>query len=296
MTAVPEVVGEAGVYYDMPASVYHAQHDWLSWSRMKYLLPPSTPAHFKASLRQGEERKRTFDLGKVVHTLTLGDGDEYEVVQALNKAKETYDARDYVPVSAQADRDRIYAEGKVPILRCELDDAQAMATAVRDHPTAGALLNQSGRPEVSLFWVDEATGVKCRARVDWLPDAQEGRRLVIADLKTAVNASVQEFSSAAAKFGYFGQRQHYIDGIRALGIDADPAWVFVVVEKSDPWLVNVAQYVTPEDLRLGRKAVDHCRRLYRDCLAADDWPGYGTGVNTIEIPSYVHYRLEESLS
>jgi hypothetical protein len=296
MTAVPEVVGEPGVYYDLPASVYHAQHDWLSWSMMKRLVPPSTPAHFKAAMRQGEERKRSFDLGKVTHTLVLGDGDEFEVVQALNKAREPYDAVDYKTVSAQQSRDEIYDRGHVPILRSELIEAQQMADAIKAHPTAGALLSRPGKPEVSLFWVDPDAGVKCRARVDWLPDSEEGRRLVVADVKTAVNASPSEFSRAAGNLGYYGQRRHYLDGIKALGLDTDPAWLFIVVEKTDPYLVNVAQYVTDDDLRLSRKVVDHCRRLYRDCLEADRWPGYGDGINELRIPTYLHYSLEEALA
>lgn len=288
-------ITEPGIYYDLAEADYHAQHEWLSWSRMKYLIPPSTPAHFKASLRKGEERKRHFDLGKVVHHLVLGEGSEFEVVQALNRSKEPYDATSYDTVSAQADRDRICNEGKVPVLRHELEQAEEMAKAVREHPTARALL-ADGRPEVSLFWVDQETGVKCRARVDWLPNKVKGRRLIVADVKTAVAASSHDFAKATASFGYYGQKVHYEDGIRALGIDPDPWLLFVVIEKSDPWLVNVAQFKDRADLNLARATVDHCRRLYAACLATDTWPGYGDGINDLTLPSWLHYSMEEALA
>ena len=288
-------ITEPGIYADLPAEDYHAQHDWLSWSRMKYLLPPSTPAHFQASLRAGEERKRHFDLGKVVHTLTLGDGDEFVVVQALNKQKEAYDAKSYDLVSAQAHRDLICAEGKVPILRHELEAAQKMAAQVKAHPIADALLS-NGKPEVSLFWVDSATGVKCRARVDWLPEPAEGRRMIVPDLKTAVSAAPSEFGKAAANFAYFGQQQHYLDGIKALELDPDPAFLFVTVEKSDPYLVSVGQLADRDDLTLARAAVDHCRRLYAECTANDSWPGYGHGINDLTLPQWLHYSLEGALT
>ncbi|HET7385513.1 MAG TPA: PD-(D/E)XK nuclease-like domain-containing protein, partial [Nocardioidaceae bacterium] len=293
--ALTDTITEPGVYYDLPAEVYHAQRDWLSWSQMKNLIPPSTPAHFKSALDAPEEHKRHFDLGKVVHTLTLGDGEEFVVVQALTRSKEPYDAASYDTVSAQRHRDEIYDQGKVPILRHELEAAQAMADAVRAHPIANALLS-NGRPEVSLFWVDPATGVKCRARVDWLPNKVEGRRLIVADLKSAVSAAPSEFAKAAANFGYYGQALHYSDGIQALDLGDDPVFLFVVAEKAPPHLVSVDHFADPDDLELARSVVDHCRRLYRDCLAADRWPGYGEGVNTPSLPKWLHYQLEEIAS
>lgn len=289
-------ITEPGIYYDLTAKDYHSQSEWLSWSRMKHLLPPSTPAHFKAAEKRPEERARHFDLGKVVHTLALGDGDEFQVVQALNRQKEPYDATSYDTVSAQVDRDRIYSEGKVPILRHELEQAHLMAAALREHPVSGALLSQPGRPEVSLFWIDPGTGVRCRARVDWLPDSVEGRRLVVPDVKTATTAAPLDFAKAAASYGYYGQHVHYCDGIKALGIDKDPAFLFAVVEKTDPHLVMVGQFADRDDLRLARTAVDHCRRLYAECAAADQWPGYSPGVTNLALPGWFTYSMEEALA
>ena len=289
------IITEPGIYPDLASEVYHAQHDWLSWSRMKHLIPPSTPAHFKASLAAGEERKRHFDLGKVVHKLTLGEGDDFEVVQALNRSKEPYDATSYDRVSSQVHRDAIYADGKIPILRHELAQAEAMAVEVRKHPIAAALLS-NGAPEVSLFWVDPETGVKCRARLDWLPEPVKGRRLIVPDLKSTgvtAGASPVEFSKAGGRFGYYGQQEHYRDGLIALGVDPDPAFLFIVVETADPHLVSVGQYDDKDDIRLARATVSHCRRLYRDCVAANNWPGYPADVHSLRLPTWLRYELED---
>ena len=287
-------ITEPGIYPDLRAEDYHAQHEWLSWSRMKHLVPPLTPAHFKAALDAPHERKRHFDLGKVVHRLVLGNGDDFTVVLALNKQKEAYEAMSYDTVSAQRHRDEIYESGNVPILRHELTAAQEMAEAVAAHPSASILLDK-GRPEVSLFWIDPETRVKCRARLDWLPDAVAGRRLIVPDLKSAVSAAPTEFAKAAANLGYYGQQEHYKDGIRATGLDADPAFLFVVVEKTAPHLVSVGQFAEPADLRLARRAVDHCRRLYADCATNNRWPGYGDGVHDLSLPTWLHYQMEDAL-
>ena len=288
-------ITEPGIYHDLAAEDYHAQSEWLSWSRMKNLIPPSTPAHFKAALDAPQERKRHYDLGKIVHKLVLGDGEEFEVVQALTRSKEPYDATDYKTVSAQEHRDAIYGRDNVPVLASELSEAKAMAASVKAHPIGSALF-ASGKPEVSLFWIDETTGVKCRARLDWLPDPVEGRRLIVPDLKTAANASPPEFAKAGAKHGYYGQAVHYSDGIKALGIDSDPVFLFVVVEKAPPWLVSVGQFAERDDRRLARAVVDHCRRLYAECTAAHSWPGYGESVAALSLPMWHHYDLTEVLS
>lgn len=289
------IITEPGIYTDLPAIDYHRQHDWLSASNMKRLVAPSTPAHFKAALKAGEERKRHFDLGKIVHTLVLGDGEKFEVVQALNRAKEEYDATSYDTVSAREHRDAIYERGNIPILRHELTAAQAMADAVREHQVASQLFS-GGRPEVSAFWVDPASGVKCRARFDWLPDAVEGRRMIIPDLKTAATADPREFSKAAARFGYYIQHVHYLDAVRALGLDDDPAFVFVAVEKEDPHLVMVGQFAEAEDRKLARAVVSRARQIFKECTETGDWWGYPPGVNALALPTYTHYDMTEYLN
>lgn len=285
-------ITEPGIYPDLKAEDYHAQHDWLSNSRAKLLLKPSCPAKFKAALEAGEEHKRHFDLGKVVHTLTLGDGDEFEVVMAKRRDGAAYEAESYDTKAAQAHRDAIYAAGKVPLLRAELDKAAAMAASVKAHPLASRLF-ADGTPEVSLFWIDPATGVKCRARLDWLPDSLKGRRLIVPDLKTAVSAEPGEFSRNAARFGYLCQHVHYSEGIRECGIDPDPAFLFAVVEKDPPHVVTVGQFTEPDDLKLAAAMTDRARRVFAECTATDTWPGYVEGVADLSLPTWFHYQNEE---
>lgn len=289
-------ITEPGVYYELPAADYHAQRDWLSWSMAKFLLPPNTPAHFKAALRRPRVNKRHFDLGHVTHTLVLGDGERFEVVQAMNRQKEPYPATSYDLVSAQRHRDEIYAAGGVPILQHELEAARAMAESVLAHPTASRLF-VDGRPEVSLFWIDEATGVRCRCRLDFLPNPQPGRRLIVPDLKTSAQpVSASEFARVAAKFGYYGQQEFYRAGIAACGLDDDPAFLFVAVETADPYLVSVPQIADRDDVGLARATVERAVRLFATCTADDSWPGHSPGITDLSLPTWLHYQLEEFVS
>lgn len=272
-------ITEPGIY-DMPAADYHAQHDWLSVSGAKKLLKPSCPAKFKA--QQGlEEHKPHFDLGKAAHTRVLGDGEEVVVVDAV----------DWRSKDAREQRDAAYAEGKVPILAAEDIVIDAMAASLKAHDTAPYLF-ATGKAEQSAFWVDAETGVQCRARFDWLPDVAEGRRLIIPDLKTAASAEPEEFGRSAARFHYAMQDDHYTEAARALGLDPDPAFLFVVIEKEPPYIVTVGQ-LTEEDKRLGRRLNDHARRVFRECTESDHWPAYSTGITDISLPSWHHYQYEE---
>lgn len=269
--------------YDMTAADYHGHHDWLSVSGAKKLIPPSCPAKFKA--QQGvEEHKPIFDLGKAAHTRVLGEGDEVVVV----------DAPDWRGKEARLARDAAYEQGKVPILAADNVVIDAMAASLEAHEIA-PLLFATGKAEQSAFWVDQETGVRCRARFDWLPDKQTGRRLIIPDLKTAVSSEPAEFGRSAARFHYAMQDQHYSGAATALGLDDDPAFVFVVIEKEAPYIVTVCE-LTEDDKRLGRAMNDKARRIFAECLATNEWPTYNAGVAQVSLPAWHHYAYEEFLS
>lgn len=273
-------ITKPGLYPDLDEKVYRSQHEWLSVSGAKKLLPPSCPAKFKASIGV-EEHKPQFDVGKAFHTAVLEDGGE--IVTCPFDSWRSKEAREM--------RDATYEAGAVPLLAADAETVLAMAAAVEAHDTA-PLLFRGGGAEVSAFWVDDATGVQCKARFDYLPEPQPGRRLIVPDLKSAVSADPGEFSRAAARYGYILQQEHYTSALRHLGVSDDPAFVFVVVEKEDPHLVNVGQFAEPDDRRLSAAALDKALRLYRDCLATDTWPGW-TGVTDLSLPTWHLYALEE---
>lgn len=273
-------ITKPGVYPDLSDLDYRAQVDWLSVSGAKKMLPPSCPAKFRATLGV-EEHRPQFDIGKAFHTKVLGDGAEVVVVDA--DTWRSAEARDL--------RDAAYAQGKVPLLAADALIVESMATSVLAHDIAPKLFT-GGAAEVSAFWVDDATGVKCKARFDYLPEKQTGRRIIVPDLKSAVSADPGEFSRAAARYGYVLQQVHYGNALIHLGIDEDPAFVFVVVEKDTPHLVNVGQFANEVDVALSAAALDKALRLYRDCLAADRWPGWA-GVTDLELPTWHRYDLEE---
>lgn len=272
----PVVITKPGIY-DIPNDVYHADPvpgGSLSSTGARRLLPPSCPALFRHEQVHGQPPKKAFDFGTAAHGVVLGSGPELVKVDAPN----------YLTKKAQAARDEARARGAVPLLPHEYEQVQAMAEAIRQHPAARALFAEgSGIPEQSLFWVDRPTGVTCRARLDWMPYGN-GRRLVVPDYKTAVSASPAAIQKAVLNYGYHQQNAWYVDGVKALG-GGDAAFVFVVQEKTPPYLVTVVE-LDEVTVQAGRVRNRRAIELYAQCVAEDHWPAYSDSIELISLPEW----------
>jgi PDDEXK-like domain of unknown function (DUF3799) len=287
VTAVAtETAFRAGVYDGMPEDMYHADPvpgGSLSSSGARKLLPPSCPAKFRYEASNPPPPKDHLELGSAAHKMVLGAGAEIVVIKA----------KDWRTRAAQDERDAARAEGFLPLLTAEHQQVQAMAAALRAHPIASALFNpERGKPEQSLFWQDPETGVWRRSRFDWLPDLTARERLIITDYKTSASADPRAFAKSAANYGYHQQDAWYRDAARALGLSADPAFVFVIQEKEPPYLVTVAE-LDGDAIRAGRDLNRIAIEIYRDCAEAGDWPGYSAGIELISLPAWAYRRLEE---
>jgi hypothetical protein len=277
-TAIDRVVTEPGVY-DLPDETYHADPvpgGSLSFTGARKLLPPSCPALFRHWLDNGEAAKREFDFGHAAHQLVLGTGPQIVVV----------DAPAWRTKAAREQRDAAHAAGRVPVLAEEYEQVRGMAAALHRHPIAKALFDPDrGDPEQSLFWVDRPTSVWRRARLDWLPH-HGGGRFIVPDYKTAPCAAPSAIEKSVHNFGYHQQGAFYLDGVTALGLADDAAFLLVVQEKTPPYLVNVVR-LDDVALRIGRDLNREAIDKYAECVADDHWPGYSDEVEYISVPPWV---------
>lgn len=271
----------AGIYDGIPDEEYHADKESLSVSGAKKLLPPSCPAIFKWERDNGQPHKAAFDFGHAAHAKVLGVGAKVLVGEFA----------DYRTKDAQRWRDDVRAGGMTPLLRHEADQVDGMAEAIKAHPIASALLDPAhGKPEQSGYWLDEQYDVTRRLRLDWLPDT-DGGRLIVPDYKSAISAEPAAIRKAVANFGYFMQQPWYVDGLTALGVAEDIAFVFIFQEKTAPYVVTVVE-LHPDAVRLGRMRNDQALQVYADCMANDTWPGYADDVELISLPKWATYGLE----
>lgn len=266
--------------YDMPAEEYHA-NEALSSTGARRLMPPSCPALFRHEQLHGRPDSRAFDLGHAAHLMVLGSGPELVIVEAEN----------YRTKAAQAARDAAHAEGKVPLLVAEHEQVQDMAAALRAHPVASRLFDPDrGRAEQSLFWRDAKSGVRCRARLDFLPHPTTGR-MIVPDYKTTVSAEPNAIAKAVHKHGYHQQADWYTDGVYANDLAERVAFVFAFQEKTAPYLVTVVE-LGQDFLTWAAVLNDKARDIYRRCSEANYWPGYSDEVELVALPAYADHEYE----
>lgn len=157
------------------------------------------------------------------------------------------------------------------------EKALAMQRSVMAQPYAAALL-ADGQPEVTALW--EIDGVQCKARFDWLPSGHQ----VICDVKTAANASPEEFSRAAGRYGYAIQASWYSMASEACGLGKRPM-IFIVVENEAPFAV--ALYTLDEEaVYAATYRIERLIEQYADCKASGQWPAYPMEVQTLTLPKW----------
>lgn len=286
-----------GLVHGMPFEDYH-RVDALSASGMRHLA--RSPWHFKN--RVDITPTRPMLNGTLAHCAILEPealADRYVVVpeDAPKRPTEAQWAAKKSNESSQAAKEWWTAwgeeiAGRTVVEAKDFAVTQQQLAAVAACSELNAMLAK-GVSEVSIFWVDEQTGVYCKARVDWLHTITE-KRVQPMDLKSTVDESPGGFGRTVARMRHELQQAHYENGLLAVGFDVLP-FVFGVVTSAPP--VLAVPYVLPLDFAdQGRDEVRELYALYARCIAANNWPSYGSGFLEAEIPAYANRSNEIEVS
>lgn len=147
-----------------------------------------------------------------------------------------------------------------------------------------------GRGEVSVFWIDPATGIYCKARPDWMPEADCGT-ITPMDLKTCADESPSGFGRAAARLRYDLQDAHYTAGIEAVTGLKVSRFVFGAVSSKPP-ILAVPYVLTDEIREQGRDERAELMQRLAWCQRENEWPAYGTGIQLLDFPAYAKHGGE----
>lgn len=273
-----------GVYDGIPDTEYHADTRSLSSSGARAIL--KSAAQFRYDQDHPRPPKKEFDFGHAAHSLVLGVGAELreipEPLLASNGAASTTAAKEFI--------NEARVDGAVALKPDDYRKVKAMAAAITDNPFARQLLESPGRPEQSIYWTDPDTGVRLRARPDWL--TRTNGRQFIADYKSTVDSAPPVFEQHAASFGYHCQDPWYRDAVIAAGIDDNPEFLFIAQSKTPPYLVSVTRF-DPESVNYGRRRNRRAINLFDQCTRTNTWPGHVTDVYQISIPRWAITEEEE---
>lgn len=279
--------------YDISAEDYHADccpAPSLSASIIKILVQ-ETPLHawtrhpkLNPAFEPDEDDK--FDIGKIAHSLMLGDPQKFAV----------FDYDDWRQKIAKEARDKARADGKIPLLTKHWDRVQDMVMAGRDQldgsdEFAGVFKN--GKPEQTLAWSEGEGSEKVwmRARLDWLPDDHAAP---YDDYKTSEVADPEKWSrSIMFSVRHDIQAAFYRRGIRALGLNKHPKMRFIIQEPSEPFCLSGVE-LSGEIMELADREIERAIRRWRWCRANDRWPGFLAKFHRAEMPGWLEAQRMET--
>jgi hypothetical protein len=262
----------------MPRAEYDAI-DAVRFSTLKEMR--RSPLHYRYREQNPLEDTPRLMLGRACHTAVLEierfllDYALFEGERRAGKVWEAFEAQ-------HAD--------KTILKRPEYDLCLDMRKAVMAHPVAASYLAK-GRAEQVVTWTDGATGLACKARLDWICDAPGKAALL--DLKTTGCVETTLFASTAARMGYHAQLAFYRQGLIANGLLV-PAKI-VAVEAAPPH--DVAVFDVDEMLHAGDEEVGELLAAVASCRASGEWPGrYGAGEQPLHLPAWFYAAAEDAAS
>jgi PDDEXK-like domain of unknown function (DUF3799) len=253
----------------------YEQIDAVNWTTLKAMR--QSPKHYRYHAAHPTEDTAAMAMGRAVHTAVL-EPDRFPLDYAVWKGDRRAGKEWEAFRAANADRTILRADEYAYCL--EIRDA------VRAHPVAKHLL-EAGEAEKTILWTDDATGLACKGRIDWL------NGIGLCDLKTTADLDPLRFGATAARMGYHCQLAFYRRGLAANGVQA-PVKI-MAVEKSAPY--DTAVFTLDEDtLYAGDEEVSELLRRVVECRAANAWPGrFGDGEAPLTLPAWAFPAAEEGL-
>jgi hypothetical protein len=271
---------------DLDNAEYH-RHTAVSKSHLDLIA--RSPLHYWARYvdpnRVETEPTPAMRLGTAVHTLTLEPDtweERYIVAQGIDRRTKEGKAR-WAEFELEARcRELITPDDRATVSR--------MAEAVWAHPAASMLFKLPGLAETTHMWDDEATGLQCKCRPDWM--TTDGGLVV--DLKTTEDASPAGFRKSISSWRYHVQAAWYLRGLEQATGHRPDQFIFVCVEKKPPHAVAV--YAADLEMVIAgeRQANEDLLKLF-DCKTSNRWPSYSEQIELISLPNWMRPRPDGSI-
>jgi hypothetical protein len=141
------------------------------------------------------------------------------------------------------------------------------------------LLAQRGETELVIVWTHERTGLRCKARLDWVSGDCLG------EIKTCRDPKPAMFATAAARIGYHVQLAHYTAALVAAGWGSRPVKI-IAAQNVEPF--DVVVYRVPEEsIIIGEALAQSALDRIALCRETNTWPGIASDEElTLMLPAW----------
>ncbi len=161
--------------------------------------------------------------------------------------------------------------GKIPVSQGDIEHAKNIVNSVLNNPAAKEFFGVDGDDvacERSYFWIDPATGLLLKARLD----KEVGP--VIIDLKTIeVRRDIKKKDLRAYLFNEIIKRGYHISAKHYLNGTAKQVFVWVFVNKVKGYEFEAVIQATPEHLELGQYLLDDGLYSIQESTTSGVYPG-----------------------
>lgn len=289
---------QPGIYRDVKDSKYF-ETDAINNSALSTIID-KTPAHYRYEKENPSYSSSDSQLlGSACHATLLQPDrmeEDIRVIPSISKRKNAFFfALDDMFPDAGITKDHTWGQSQElieeyypDVILCDekhVNQAEAMINKLQydDKEVGGwklhTVLNEGHvETEVVFIWVDEKTGITCKAKFD----AFNFTIGIGFDYKTARDASPQKFRYSVSDYGYHRQLCHYYRGAKAN--DANLHKNAILAQESEPpyphaWYefifeARMAAKATGEEWAIANYQLDYGLKKLAWCREHDKWPGY----------------------
>lgn len=271
----------AGIYH-LESYEQYASIKALRSSELKKLR--KSPAHYKASFSRPKsisaQLEKTFAKGKAFDVLTLHGHHDFEhlitIEPDLNRNTKAY--KQWKEKNAGA---------TCILTQEEKKDILDMHTAALKKCRFTEIFEGDGTAHRVIIWQDSATGIWCKAEIDWI--CSDG---TVVDLKSTSDAGFFFFSRNAYRLGYFNQGAHYLNGLTHLTGIKHEKFLLAAVEVEPPFESHVFK-VSYEQISRAAQQNEYSMAILKQCFETGNWPGYPDVLLDLDTGHYIFEDLEE---
>lgn len=271
----------------------YAAHPGVSASVLKEILRSPQHYYWRKTNPSSETPAKRF--GKLLHMAVL-EPDEYNrrFVVEPEFIGYTKDGRPSARSGeAQEKKKEWYANlaaDVVVVKQDERDRILVMRDRLMSHDLTKNLFAAGGAREATITWIDEETGIECKARPDFVSSTG-----VCVNLKTTRDARESSFRNDIVKYGYNFSAAHYCAGGRAASAYRPDGYLFVAIESEPPHGIMVYSGEVSV-LWTGDHEYRKALKVLEGCLKTGVYPGYPTACKRIEVPEWYENMIQKDAS